>query len=91
MDTRATLLRVAELLNGHGDDSWTRAFIQWARDYDHSPESVMQEVRRIFGGMGSFNDIVLHDPSGVPLQSENNELDRLRSHLWEACRGRTRA
>ena len=87
MDPKSLLLRLAELLKNHGDGSWSRSFSQSASEYDSAPEAVMHKYRSIFGGSGSFNDIVLHDGSGVPLQAENDELDRLRTELYNACHG----
>jgi hypothetical protein len=39
-------------------------------------------LKKLYGGMGSFNDIVLHK-NGIPLIRENDELDDLRHKLYK--------
>ena len=79
------LKRIAELLASHGEPTWAASFEHFASEFDESPELAKGRIRSVFGGMGSFNDIVLHGPNGVPLGPENEELDRLRSELYSKC------
>lgn len=36
----------------------------------------------LFGGMGSLNDLVLHQ-NGNPLHAENDRLEALRTRAWD--------
>jgi hypothetical protein len=83
------LLRIAELLRMHGPTDWAEALDRLASEYQHSPESTKGIIRSLYGGMGSFNDIVLHDPNGDPLRAENDELAALRGQLWVRCQNWT--
>jgi hypothetical protein len=53
----------------------------------HDPEVKMTAARsilRMYGGMGSFGDLVLQNADGV--LPEQAEFDRLRQRLFEAAR-----
>lgn len=41
------------------------------------------------GGTGSFSDLVLHK-NGFPLIAENNQLEKLKNELYEACEEKIR-
>ncbi len=49
---------------------------------DDNYEEALGVIHQQFGGMGSFNDIVLYR-DGSPLIQENDELDELRTQLYE--------
>lgn len=44
---------------------------------------VKSQLKRIFGGMGSFSDLVLFN-DGKVLIAENNQLEKLRRELYES-------
>lgn len=76
--------RLIDLLDQHGEESWGAALRNLISEYDSNPDEVKANIRRLYGGMGSFNDIVFQDKNGA-LGPENNELDRMRSELFAAC------
>ena len=76
--------RLIELLDQHGKESWGAALRNLISDYDSKPDEVKANIRRLYGGMGSFNDLVFQDKNG-PLGLENDELDRMRLELFTAC------
>jgi len=45
------------------------------------PEYAKYQLRINFGGMGSFNDLILHR-DGIPLIEENDYLNELRKKLY---------
>lgn len=51
---------------------------------DVDPDRFIDDVKRLFGGVGTLNDIVL-SKNGRPLIKENDELDALRKKLYELC------
>lgn len=51
---------------------------------DVDPDRFVDDVKRLFGGIGTLNDIVL-SKNGRPLIKENDELDALRKKLYELC------
>lgn len=57
----------------------TRCVDDIERDY------VKSQVKRIFGGMGSFSDLILFN-DGKVLIAENNQLEKLRRELYESLR-----
>jgi hypothetical protein len=85
MNVELILKDIAKLLNEHGKASWANAFSRLAEEYVDSPEQAVRSIRSLYGGMGSFNDIVVYGSDGVPLGEENSELDRLRKQLYHVC------
>ena len=64
------------------DEFWA-ANVQVASDeIARSDAHGLQRFLGYFGGMGSLNDLVLHD-AGDPLGSENDQLEALRHRAWE--------
>ena len=80
------LERVSELLNQNGEPEWGKSFRRLSIEFSTGPAETCRKILSTYGGMGSFNDIVLHSPSGIPLSAENDELDQLRSKLYSGCR-----
>lgn len=49
------------------------------------PDEAIVDIKGLFGGMGSLNDLVL-SRNGVPLKDENNKLNELRKELYVSIR-----
>lgn len=87
---RDLLSRLAQLLAGADEPRWSQSMSRLAERAAATPGSaerreVIREVLSLYGGMGSFNDVVLQDARGV--LPEQPELDQLRSRLFETARG----
>lgn len=78
------LLRLTALLRGAGQLEWADRMALYGAQLDSDPEGTVAQVRRLYGGMGSLNDIVLYKDNR-PLVRENTELDALRTELYDAC------
>lgn len=83
-DVSATLSRMTQLLRGADELGWARALENIEQRLPYDPEEVARSVLRLFGGMGSLNDVVLYR-NGSLLLGETDEFDALRTHLFEAC------
>ena len=81
------MLRIEELLRLGGANEWANGIERLRNEMDYDSDLALGKILSLYGGMGSFNDIVLYR-NGIPLVSENNELDALRSKLYELCRAR---
>lgn len=55
---------------------------------DEARQEVVRDVLALYGGMGSFQDLVLQDERGV--RPEQPALDRLRAQLFEVARDELR-
>ena len=86
MTIEELLVKIAELLDAHGIRGWAQSFRQLESEYKCAPESTKGKIRSVYGGTGSFNDVILHDRRGIPLRDENNELDQMRSRLFQLSR-----
>jgi hypothetical protein len=87
------------LLEQHRVWSWTTHFAALETDFeeaitsgeDWKKQEVLYELDDLFGGMGSFNDLVItsqSDPllSRQELVKANDELNKLRRQLYRALR-----
>ena len=87
------LEKIVKLLLSVEEDNWSAALENF-RDRCNQIESerdvkiLQSEILRIYGGMGSFSDLVLYS-RGKVLVEENQKLDELRKELFEAvCENR---
>lgn len=76
-----TLDRMAELLRSSQTADWADAIGRLRAQIDVDPENACSALSRLFGGMGSLNDVVLYR-DGKVLRQENQEVDSLRSKLY---------
>lgn len=86
-DTRIQCLleRLISLLEKNDCLDWARGFKRLLPSCNTKPkDDVVRKIVRLYGGMGSFNDLILHKDS-KPLREENDELDELRDELYTAC------
>jgi len=79
------LARMAELLRSGGLSDWARALENFRSEVQQDPSATTAKILSMYGGMGSLNDLVLYK-DGKVLAQENDELDALRSRLYELCR-----
>jgi hypothetical protein len=82
----STLSRIASVLRAGGNANWARSIERFESNMLRDPEETCARVLSIFGGMGSFNDIVLQK-DGKMLYQENEELAQLGTQLYDLCRG----
>ncbi|WP_392551390.1 hypothetical protein RHO14_07805 [Orbus wheelerorum] len=76
------LYEISELLIKGGYPDWGNSFIKFKDEIAVDPLFVKSQLAKVFGGMGSFNDIVLYEDK-TPLFDENERLDFLRTQLYK--------
>ena len=81
-EIKKTVIDIANVLSSNDEDSWAKTFEKLSSELDFDCESSIFSLRKLYGGMGSFNDIVLHK-NGIPLIRENDELEDLRHKLYK--------
>lgn len=81
-EIKKTVIDIANVLSSNGEESWAKTFEKLGYELDLDCESSIFSLKRFYGGMGSFNDIVLHK-DGIPLIRANDELDDLRHTLYK--------
>lgn len=90
-----TLKGIRAILKRHHERTWAREFAYLVKDFaaiqesanDNSKLEVLERIRGIFGGMGSFNDLSIDHRAGHFIKPEqvravNAELDRLSNQLF---------
>lgn len=82
MGIKEYCIRIYELLCEVGESSWSNGFRGLIAELEVSENvSVYRKIISIYGGAGSFNDLVLYK-GGVLCVEENNELNALRNGLY---------
>lgn len=80
------IVEIAALLRDEKADQWSAAFERFAAAWPSDPDHVAADILAAYGGMGSFNDVVLYR-NGQPLVVQNQRLDALRTQLYALLRG----
>lgn len=83
------LLRISHILKENDEIEWSNviqnlyeeSFLFKDKNYDFS---FMEKITSLYGGMGSFNDIVLQK-DGKSLVEQNDDFYRLKHELYEKC------
>jgi len=94
-DIGDTASELSTLLLKCGESGWGGALHSWAARWHAAAgcpgdqQVLVRELLRAFGGASSLSDIVLHQ-SGAPLLVENEELERLRTELFELAKSALR-
>ncbi|MBI1374355.1 MAG: hypothetical protein GC159_16685 [Phycisphaera sp.] len=81
-DVIELLTQLASLLEEHGETAWAARVEHCIHEYTFSTSAGRSAVSRMYGGMGSLSDLVLHK-NGAPLNDENDHFDALRSEIFE--------
>jgi hypothetical protein len=84
----STLHRLISLLV-RNESPWSRPIAELRTDVAQADDPVavqcaLRRILAIYGGSGSFNDVVLHSSAGV--NCDNAQFDSLRSKLHRLCR-----
>ena len=86
-ELEVVLTSMAELLRLGSHGNWGDALEKHRSALLTNPTATASGILRMFGGMGSLNDVVLYYKDGLLMAKENRELAALRSRLYDLCRG----
>ncbi|RJT32660.1 DUF6966 domain-containing protein [Rahnella woolbedingensis] len=79
------LAQITSLLLDNDQKKWAEQFDYFYQKLDIDYDNTLMEIKRTFGGAGSFNDVVLHK-DGKMLIRENRELSVLQDQLYDALK-----
>lgn len=88
------LKSLALLLSNTGEARWSemlssiRSDLSASRGDPDREQAAVRDILSLYGGMGSFQDLVLQDSRGV--RPEQQEFDQLRNLLFEGARAALR-
>lgn len=70
------------------ENSWYKFFdtILGRLNKPHFVDKIARDIISVYGGMGSFSDLVLHKNKSTMLQEENDKLKQLRHDLYILCK-----
>jgi hypothetical protein len=81
-EIKKTLTNIISILRSNNENAWAKTFETLGSELDVDCEASIFALKKVYGGMGSFNDIVLHK-NGQPLRKENDELEDLSHRLYQ--------
>lgn len=74
--------QIEQICRSSAEIGWANAFSAFIEKIESiGLEKTKNEIRSIYGGTGSFNDLVLYE-NGQVLTEKNNNLDKLRRDLF---------
>ncbi|EMC1015621.1 DUF6966 domain-containing protein [Enterobacter bugandensis] len=80
-DLHALLNKIIELLVSCDESVWSKRLTYYREHLDSDYDQTVLAIRSIFGGAGSFNDLILQN-NGKMLRTENNTLNELSDELY---------
>ena len=84
-EAKEIVAAIREILEQCGESDWSKTFTYLADRMNEEADDVKREVRSVYGGMGSFSDVVVYR-EGRAERGLNDKLDSLRRRLYELCR-----
>lgn len=79
-EIKQILLEIIELLESVGEYHWKNILKRLYMD-NSCRKDWLREIKSIFGGMGSFTDLILMRNDAICMD-ENKKLDQLRERLY---------
>jgi hypothetical protein len=79
----AKLDELIALLNADREVHWCNWMDRAKQKLENSDYAGVEDLLGAYGGMGSFNDLVISQSNGLDSQAKNKQLDVLRSSIWE--------
>lgn len=83
-NVRLYVKSIAYLLRRNGEITLADHMEQLSLTADENPNEFIDNIKRLYGGMGTLSDIVFSE-RGRPLIEENNKLETLRRDLYATC------
>ena len=80
-DIHTLLDQIIELLVSCDESVWSKRLIYYREHLDSDYDQAVLGIRSIFGGAGSFNDLILQN-NGKMLRTENETLSELSYKLY---------
>lgn len=89
-ELKSSLDQVIALLREHGEQHWLSWAERCQRELDANDPVAFGHILGAFGGMGSFNDLLILAGNGHLIESEqevivNDRLGHLRTVIWASA------
>ncbi|MFP2468885.1 DUF6966 domain-containing protein [Pseudescherichia vulneris] len=76
---------ISILLDATNEKKWAEQFKHFHQQLDADYDTTLNEIKIVFGGAGSFNDLILQK-NGQMLREENIALNKLQDALYDALK-----
>lgn len=80
-DIDVLLTQTIDLLVECNETIWSKKLIYFREHLNSDYDQTLLGIRSVFGGAGSFNDLILQS-NGKMLRTENNALSELQDKLY---------
>jgi hypothetical protein len=84
-EIKEIMAKIISILLDTGMIDWSTAITKLSHEMDVDPDCAKKKILRLYGGMGSFNDIIIYK-NGVLLVEKTNEFDELKTNLFDLCK-----
>jgi hypothetical protein len=84
-EIKEIMTKIIIILLDAGMADWSAAITKLSHEMDVDPDCAKKKVLRLYGGMGSFNDIIIYK-NGELLVKKTNEFYELKMNLFELCK-----
>ena len=82
MKVQEYCIEIKKILTDVGESNWSKAFESFILELNETEDnSVYRKIISIYGGMGSFDDLVLYK-DGILCKKENDDLYKLKAGLY---------
>ena len=83
--------QLTNILEKHGEVHWAASISKDRLGVETHDPKAMERLLAAFGGMGNFNDLMLHPNNGHTIKEEEiaeveERLGDLGSHIWAAAK-----
>jgi hypothetical protein len=79
-----SIIKLLSISDSNSSQHFLGLLRRYIKTLDSSPEYAVQDILALFGGMGSFDDLLLYK-DGRLLKEENSSLSVLKSKLFKSC------
>lgn len=73
------------ILRGSSQEQWILTLTHLKDEADDNPLEFAHKMKRIYSGMGSFNDLIIYKNGQMSI-TDNNRFDFLRAKLFDLCK-----
>lgn len=84
IEIQETLQEISKILIDANINDWSRSIIKLSKEIVENTEEAKKKILRLYGGMGSFNDILIYEEGNLS-KEKTEKLDTLRLKLFGMC------
>lgn len=84
IEIQETIQEISKILLDANINEWGRSMLKLSKEIEENTEETKKKILRLYGGMGSFNDILIYEEGKIS-KEKTEKLDSLRLKLFDMC------